>query len=1604
MRIVIDLQGAQSDSSRNRGIGRYSLSLAKAMTANRGKHEIIIALNAHFSEAVDAIYDEFSALLPSDNIVIWQAPGPVRYSDRESASRREVAKKIREAFLASLRPDMVLVMSLFEGFSDDTVTSISALSHTPTAVILYDLIPLIHAAHYLENSDLKAWYLDKIEALKQADLLLSISQSAKNEALEYLQFNPEKVVNISTAADAHFCPRTIESEREAEIRKKYHLSRSFVMYTGGIDHRKNIDGLIRAYAMLPASLRNDHQLVIVCSISEEDKQRLSKLVISENMQSDEVIFTGFVTDDDLVSLYNLCDLFIFPSWHEGFGLPALEAMLCECVVIGANTSSLPEVIGLEEALFDPRSDPSIAAKLEQALTDGPFRDRLTAHNLQQVKKFSWDTSAQAALKAIEKKAGFAAAKQSIKTPALSKLHLAYISPLPARQNQDGKSNYDAELLSALSQHYRINIITEQPAAAESHIQQSYTIRTIEWFRNHSGDYDRILYHFDNGRFHRDTLALAEEIPGIVILHNFFLYDIVGQMESKGQRSFFWTDNLYRSHGYTALKELFLTDSADDLLQKYPANLSLLQNAIGIIVDSEEKVQLIKKWYGKIAASWSIINTNLNPIAEQYTKSIEDFYADGADKLPGLMHSIPQDIKRWNNSELQTLSEAIAQDFPPEPRMGQILLDVSPLTQDTAPDKLGQNILGLVQRLLETPPSGYRVEPVYWVKSASTYCYARQFTMDLLSIQSELADDEKIDSYRGDIFLGSDIRRDSSADGLSTFRQMRHKGVIVSFVLYDSTLFSGSNEKRESYLARLKMIASLDLLYTLSRAEAEEVKKRLAEEKINTQCLFDIAEGEGDKVSGVLIALFQSVSFFDLKKKIVWRVEGPFDSSYSLALINRETALALDTLGHDVILHSTEGPGDFDPREDFLADHPEIAKLYQKSTRHNQREADVCSRNLYPPRVSDMKSRINLLHHYAWEESAFPQEWVNNFNLYLQGMTCLSSHVQKVMIDNGVRVPLAVSGCGVDHWERIVADEKYRLNDTHQFRFLHVSSCFPRKGADLLLKAYGKAFDNSDDVILIIKTFPNPHNEIHTWLKEAREINGKFPDVMIIEEDLPTSQLKALYRQCHALVGPSRAEGFGLPFAEAMLSGLPVITTGWGGQLDFCSDETAWLIDYAFTEAKTHFELSDSVWAEPSVKHLAKIMREIYALPLDERIQKPKQGRDLLLEKFRWKDATKRLVDSARVFAKNDHMIKPKIGWITTWNTKCGIAAYSKHLIDRMDHNITILAAHTETIIASDTPNVHRCWRAEDDEQLIELSETIERLGLDTIVLQFNYGFFNFYHLYEFLSSQHQRGRTVVIMMHATTDPEHILFKHLETLLPVFDYLTRILVHSVTDLNHLKTYGLVDNVALFPHGIPDWESTPAEQSSTFILASYGFFLPHKGLLELIDTIQILAQRGIDIRLKMVNAEYPVPISQALVREASAKIEAYGLTQQIELISDFLPDEESLVHLGSADLLLFPYQETGESSSAAVRYGLAAGTPVAVTPLNIFEDVDQAVYKLSGFTPQKMAESIAEIVTEIQSDSEMAQKRRSTAQKWCETHRYSKLGIRLGNMLHALANQK
>lgn len=402
MRIVIDLQGAQTES-RFRGIGRYSLSFAKAIVRNRGEHEVIIALNGVFANTIEPLRAEFDEILPSCNIRVWQGLMPVRESNVNNSWRRAAAEFVREAFLASLRPDIIHITSLFEGYTDDAVTSIGVYdAATPVSVSSYDLIPLLNSDVYLKPKPVyEAYYNRKIKGLKRASLLLAISEYSKQELFDVLGDDIAPVVSVFAAAEESFQPLSIDKTQKISICDKFGLLAHFVLYTGGADERKNLPRLINAYADIPLRRRAGSQLVIAGRFPELFKLRLIKLANECGLQSTDLIFTGYVTEDELTILYNLCTVYVFPSWHEGFGLPALEAMSCGAAVIASNVTSLPEVIDNDEALFDPFSVKQIADKIEWALNDESFRERLVTHGLKQAKRYSWDNTAKAALNAFE---------------------------------------------------------------------------------------------------------------------------------------------------------------------------------------------------------------------------------------------------------------------------------------------------------------------------------------------------------------------------------------------------------------------------------------------------------------------------------------------------------------------------------------------------------------------------------------------------------------------------------------------------------------------------------------------------------------------------------------------------------------------------------------------------------------------------------------------------------------------------------------------------------------------------------------------------------------------------------------------------------------------------------------------------------------------------------------------------------------------------------------------------------------------------------------------------------------------------------------------------
>jgi len=471
-------------------------------------------------------------------------------------------------------------------------------------------------------------------------------------------------------------------------------------------------------------------------------------------------------------------------------------------------------------------------------------------------------------------------------------------------------------------------------------------------------------------------------------------------------------------------------------------------------------------------------------------------------------------------------------------------------------------------------------------------------------------------------------------------------------------------------------------------------------------------------------------------------------------------------------------------------------------------------------------------------------------------------------------------------------------------------------------------------------------------------------------------------------------------AEAMLFHLPVITTGYGGQVDFCTNETSWLIDYSYEKANTHLNLFNSYWVKPDVDDLKRLLKEQVSLPLVQKELKTKKAYDLVSKHFTW-ETYRQKTDTFIQEIKNQNIFDTdikKIGWISSYNTKCGIATYSEFILTQLDldeFNIIKFASYSDDIIdEAKEIEVIRCWenRFDADNKLL-IDEVIDQ-NLQTVVLNFNFGFFSMPNLQTMIEAFSLKDIKIIIIFHSVAD---VTIKGLESSLSTIkDSLKKVdnlLVHNIDDLNFLKILGL-SNLTLFPHGVQNRQSENLQNNhENFIISSYGFLLPHKGILELIEAFAMVEKTLPNAKLLLVNSLYPAKESKEYYDICISKIEELQLSQKIQIQTAFLSDEESFKLLDTAHLLVMPYRKTNESASGAIRYAVSTLKPVLCTPQPIFNDVKDIVHFMSGYSSSNMAKDILKLAN----NEALLNSNLKKQEQWIQEHDWKSIAKKLQNLL-------
>ena len=261
-------------------------------------------------------------------------------------------------------------------------------------VTVHDLIYKTYPqAHTPQTIELTQGHMQEISRL--ADRIICISESTRRDLHRFFDLPQEKTCTVLNGVDhSVFCRISDLSPAQAFL-KKLEVSAGFILFVGTIEPRKNLPGLLQAMAQLKWKLKPLPQLVVVGMngwMTEQIADSVKQLGLGE-----DVVFTGFISDEQLNWLYNTCGVFVFPSFYEGFGFPVLEALCAGAAVVASSTSSCPEITADAAMLIDPNEAGQIAHSIEKLMNDTVFAEELKRKALKRAREFSFEKTARQTL-------------------------------------------------------------------------------------------------------------------------------------------------------------------------------------------------------------------------------------------------------------------------------------------------------------------------------------------------------------------------------------------------------------------------------------------------------------------------------------------------------------------------------------------------------------------------------------------------------------------------------------------------------------------------------------------------------------------------------------------------------------------------------------------------------------------------------------------------------------------------------------------------------------------------------------------------------------------------------------------------------------------------------------------------------------------------------------------------------------------------------------------------------------------------------------------------------------------------------------------------------
>ncbi|MCK4649384.1 glycosyltransferase family 4 protein [bacterium] len=373
MRIAIDFRSTIGQPA---GIGRFTNNLVKQIALLGSKNEYI--LYSFYPKMPNKEIKEFIKKHPNLSLKTNPVPGRImRYL--WDYFKIPIEFSIGEV-------DIIHIMDFL----------IPNIKKARLIVTVHDISSILFPQWHTRYT--RRWVKDRIYLAKEkAHKIIVDSVHTKKDLVRTLGVSEDLIAVIYGGVGEQFQPIK-DRETLKQIKKRYKIRDKYLLFLGTLEPRKNILGLIRAFHKIKNRFPN-YQLVIAGKRGWKFQEIFK--TVGELRLEDKVIFTGYLPEEDIPSLYSGAELFIYPTLYEGFGFPPLEAMACGTPVITSNLSSLPEVMGEAGILIDPNNIDELARAIESALSNEDLKRELRAKGVRQAAKFSWKRCAQETIKVYQ---------------------------------------------------------------------------------------------------------------------------------------------------------------------------------------------------------------------------------------------------------------------------------------------------------------------------------------------------------------------------------------------------------------------------------------------------------------------------------------------------------------------------------------------------------------------------------------------------------------------------------------------------------------------------------------------------------------------------------------------------------------------------------------------------------------------------------------------------------------------------------------------------------------------------------------------------------------------------------------------------------------------------------------------------------------------------------------------------------------------------------------------------------------------------------------------------------------------------------------------------